>query len=300
MTVTGLPFQISAGDPAAYAPLVDLWLARVPSLRRAEAEFPFVNQDKVRYFHLRTAYAGDTLLGWGVSAQPMMFPADFALVNVVVARDRGGRGIGRALYDELLTTVPDTIAFLGTGVSDDDPESLAIAEAHGFAVQQHGINSELLLTDLPEPTAVDGLTFEDVSDLGFPDEEAVEAMLMDSQTNPEAAMGIRHTLEHMRRFRSTMDYLAVLARLDGAPVALIAGDIDDGVLSIHYTGVGRAFRGRNIGFALKQYAHRVAAERGATSSYTTNEEGNAGIRRVNANLGYQIVGGVYRLRRPFP
>ena len=36
---------------------------------------------------------------------------------------------------------------------------------------------------------------------------------------------------------------------------------------------------------------------GATRSHTMNEEGNAGIRRVNARLGYQIQGGMYRLRR---
>ncbi|GAA3814067.1 GNAT family N-acetyltransferase [Nocardioides panacisoli] len=300
MTVTGIPHEVRVGDPDDHAPLVDLWLARIPSLRRSEAEFGFVNRDKARYFHLRTAYVGEDLAGWGISAHPSMFPPDFALVNVVVAREHAGRGIGRALYDELLTTVPAAITLLGTAVADDDPESRAIAEAHGFAVTQHGINSELRLVDLPEPVPVPGLTYEDVSDLVFPDEDAVEAMLQDSQTNPEAAAGIRQSLPMFRRFQETQDFLAVLARLDGAPAAIITGDIDDGVLSIHYTGVGQSFRGRNIGLALKQYAHRLAAERGATASYTTNEEGNAGIRRVNAKLGYEIVGGAYRMRRAFP
>jgi GNAT superfamily N-acetyltransferase len=300
MTVTGIPFEVRHGDPADHAPLVGLWMRRSPALRRAEAEFGFVNRHLARYFHLRTAHVADELAGWGVSAHPSMFPPDFALVNVVVAREHAGRGIGRALYDELLTTVPEGVAFLGTAVEDDDPESRAIAEAHGFAVQQHGINSELQLVDLPEPKPIPGVTYEDVSDLSFPDEDAVEAMLQDSQTNPEAAMGIRHDLEIFRRFRDTQDYLAVLARLDGAPAAIITADIDDGVLAIHYTGVGREFRGRDIGFALKQYAHRLAAARGATSSYTTNEESNAGIRRVNAKLGYEVVGGAYRMRRAFP
>ena len=300
MAVTRIQYEVRAGDPADHAPLVDLWLARVPTLRRTEAEFGFVTSDKARYFHLRTAYVGDGLAGWGVSAHPAMFPPDFALVNVVVAREHAGRGIGRALYDELLTTVPDGITRLGTAVDDADPESLAIAEAHGFAVNQHGINSALRLVDLPEPTPVPGLTYEDVSTLVFPDEDAVEAMLQDSQTNPEAAAGVRSSLELFRRFQGPQDFLAVLARLDGAPAAIITGAIDDGLLFIHYTGVGQSFRGRNIGFALKQFAHRLAAERGATASYTTNEETNAGIRRVNAKLGYQVVGGAYRMRRPFP
>ncbi|HWJ82371.1 MAG TPA: GNAT family N-acetyltransferase [Nocardioides sp.] len=305
MTVTGTPYEIrpfefSETDPAAHEPLVDLHVSRVAGLRRSEAEFWFNNRPNTRYFHVRTAHVGDELAGWGLSQQPVFFPPEFALVWVVVAREHGGRGIGRALYDELLTTVPEGVDTIGTGVRDNDPESVAVAEAHGFVVNQHGINSELLLTDLPEPVSVAGLTYEDVSDLVFPDEEAVEAMLRDSQTNPEAAVGIISTLESFRPYQRTRDFLAVLARLDGEPAAIIAGDISDRVLDIHYTGVGQRFRGRNIGFALKQFAHRVAAERGATSSFTTNEESNTGIRHVNARLGYQVVGGMYRLRRPFP
>lgn len=305
MTVIQVPYEIREGDPSAYEPLVDLELARIPRLRRPYAEFPFVNRDKSNYFHVRTAHVDGELAGWGFALQPDIFPSDFGLVYVVVAAAYGGRGIGRALYDELLATVPETVTIIGTGVDDEDLESKAIAEAHGFIVNQHGIDSEMDLVDLPEPADIDGITYEDVSDLVFPDEEAVEAMLRDSQTNPEAAVGIVSTLDSFRAFAADQDYIAVLARIDGAPAAIIAGDIEedaDGqrILFIHYTGVGQAFRGRNIGFALKQYAHRVAAERGATRSLTTNEEANAGIRHVNRKLGYRIIGGQYRLRRPRP
>lgn len=305
MSVTQVPYEIREGDPAAYEPLIDLELARVPRRRRGHAEFPFINRKKANYFHVRTAHVGGELAGWGVSQQPDIFPPDFGLVFVVVAAEHGGRGIGRALYDELLATAPETVTIIGTGVDDADVESRAIAEAHGFVVNQHGIDSELDLADLPEPLPIAGISYEDVSDLVFPDEDAVEAMLLDSQTNPEAAVGIVSTLAHFRKFQETLPYLAVLARIDGAPAAIITGDIDrdvDGadVLYIHYTGVGQAFRGRNIGLALKQYAHRVAADRGAVRSFTTNEESNAGIRHVNRKLGYRIVGGMYRMRRPRP
>ena len=60
--------------------------------------------------------------------------------------------------------------------------------------------------------------------------------------------------------------------------------------------MGQAFRGRNLGFLLKQAAHLQAAAAGATRSYTTNEARNAGIRHVNAKLGYQVVAGDYRIR----
>jgi hypothetical protein len=46
---------------------------------------------------------------------------------------------------------------------------------------------------------------------------------------------------------------------------------------------------------VKQGAHVVAARLGATVSNTTNEEQNVGIRRINADLGYVVRSGVYRM-----
>ena len=143
------------------------------------------------------------------------------------------------------------------------------------------------------------MTLEDVSSLEFPDEDAVEAMLRDSQTNPEAAEGFVSTLDSYRGIAAKVERtLAALARVDGAPAALIVGEVDLGVLGIAYTGVGRPYRGQNLAFTLKQYGHRLAADAGATLSHTMNEASNAGIRHINAKLGYQVIGGVYRLRRP--
>ena len=79
----------------------------------------------------------------------------------------------------------------------------------------------------------------------------------------------------------------MLARFGGVPAAIITGEIKDAILLIHYTGVGQAFRGRNLGLPLKQAAHLQAAAAGATLSHTMNEESNAGIRKMNAQLGYR-------------
>ncbi len=123
-------------------------------------------------------------------------------------------------------------------------------------------------------------------------------MLRDSQTNPEAAEGFVSTLDTYREIAAKVEHeVAALARVDGAPAALIVGEVDDGVLSIAYTGVGRTYRGRNLAFTLKQYGHRLAADAGATLSHTMNEASNTGIRHVNAKLGYQVIGGMYRMRR---
>jgi GNAT superfamily N-acetyltransferase len=294
--------EIREADLSSYGPLVDLRLAREPRMRRQNAEFILANPSIWRFLHVRTAWIGDELAGWGLTSQPPTFPDDFALLQLYVRKDLERQGVGGALYRELLTTYPEKITRIGTAVSDDDPESLAVAQAHGFTLEQHAIESELELVDLPEPTPIVGVTYEDVSDLTFPDEDAVDAMIVDSQTNPEAvADGIVTRLASIRRTASSLaKVIAVLARVDGAPAAIIVGDIDEGILAIHYTGVGQAFRGRNLAFGLKQFAHRVAADAGATLSNTWNEEGNVGIRAVNRRLGYRVTGGVWRLSRPRP
>lgn len=291
--------EIREPEPSSYEPLVQLRLARLPRLHRVQAEWPFVHADELDLFAVRAAYVDGALAGWGATVRGSWFPAGIAMVNVSVAREHERQGAGGALYRALVATLPRRIGTIGTAVDDADEESLAIAVGHGFEVTQHGIESDLELVDLPEPEVGPGITLEDASSLEFEDEEAVEAMLRDSQTNPEAAEGFVSTLGTYREAADKVDLeIAALARVDGAPAAIVVGEIDSGVLGIAYTGVGRSYRGRGLAFALKQYAHRLAADAGATVCHTMNEESNAGIRHVNAKLGYRITGGMYRLRRP--
>lgn len=291
--------EIRVPDPSSYESLVQLRLARLPRSRRPQAEWPFVHAEEMAYVHLRAAYDDGELVGWGNALRGKWFPPTIGMVIVTVAREHERKGVGGALYRELLDCLPDDVETVGTAVDDSEDASLEVALAHGFEVTQHGIESELALVDLPEPQAPPGVTFEEVSSLEFPDEDAVAAMLLDSQTNPEAAEGFVSTLDTYREFAAKVEIeIAALARVDGQPAAIIIGEVEDGVLGIAYTGVGRAFRGRGLALALKQYGHRLAADAGATLCRTMNEESNAGIRRVNAQLGYQVIGGAYRLRRP--
>lgn len=291
--------EIRVPDLSSYEPLVQLRMARCPRLRRAQAEWPFVHAAELALLEVRAAYVDGTLAGWGNAVRGSWFPAGIAMLNVTVARAHGRRGIGSALYRELLAALPDETDMLGGAIDDSDAESLEIAAAHGFEVTQHGIESDLDLVDLPTPDPAPGVTFEDASSLEFADEDAVEAMLRDSQTNPEAEEGFLSTLDTYRELAARVEReVAVLARVDGAPAGIVIGEVENGAFGIAYTGVGRAFRGRNLAFSLKQYAHLLAAEAGATVCHTMNEESNAGIRRINAQLGYQVSGGVYRLRRP--
>lgn len=291
--------QITTPDPATYDAMLDLQLARMPRWERAATSGLFTQADIWEFRNFRAAYVDDELVGWGFTARPIVFPADWAILSVTVTEAQEGRGVGSALRAELTTTLPETAATLVALVDDLDERSLAVAKRWGYTVGQHAIKSQLDLVDLPEPDLPAGVTIEDVTGLEFPDADAVDAMLVDSQTNPEAVQnGILSRLADVRVEQAELDHpFAVLARVEGVPAAIITGEIKDAILLIHYTGVGQDFRGRNLGLVLKQAAHLQAAAAGAARSYTTNEASNAGIRHINAKLGYQVVAGDYRVRR---
>ena len=291
--------EIITPDPAAYDAMLDLQLSRLPRWERAAASGLFTMASVWDYRNFRAAYVDAELAGWGFTARPQPFPPDWAILSLTVATAHEDRGLGTALREDLTATLPDSAATLAALVDDLDERSLAVAQHWGYQVGQHAIKSQLDLVDLPNPDLPADVTIEDVTELDFPDAEAVDALLVDSQTNPEAVdNGIISRLADIRREQAeAVQPFAVLARVGGAPAALITGEIKDSLLIIHYTGVGQAYRGRNLAFTLKQAAHLQAARAGATRSYTTNEAGNAGIRHVNVKLGYQVVAGDYRLSR---
>ena len=164
-------------------------------MRRSQAEWPFVHAGEMAYLKLRAAYDDGALVGWGNALRGKWFPPGIAMVNVSVARQHERQGVGGALYRALLAALPSEVETIGLAVDDTDAESLAIARAHGFEVTQHGIESELALTDLPEPQPGAGVTLEDVSSLEFPDEEAVGR---DASRQPDQSRGRRGLREHAR------------------------------------------------------------------------------------------------------
>lgn len=291
--------EITTPDPSTYDALLDLEVARLPRTERAASAGLFADTPMWHYRHFRAVHVDGDLAAWGFIARPTFFPPDWVILHVIVAAAHEGKGVGTALRSELTALLPDDVQVLASRVDDLEERSLAVAQHWGYRVEQHGIVSEMDLVDLPEPALPADVTVEDFSSLEVPDEEAVDAMLVDSQTNPEAVQDgiVTHLADIRLELSEAARPLAVLARVDGRPAAIITGEIRDGILLIHYTGVGRAFRGRNLGFLLKQEAHLRAAAAGATRSYTTNEASNAGIRHVNAKLGYRIVTGDYRIRR---
>lgn len=250
---------------------------------------------------LRTVTAlddADEMLGWGWMATGTHAPPGRTSMWVTVRQDAEGSGVGSAIFRSLLNGRPDSATELRTMVRDTEPRSLVIAQRWGYEVEELSIESELPLVGLPTPAPPPDVTLESCPSLEFDDQDAVEAMLLASQTNPEAGAGNVLTCAHLRQTSAGGTSIGVLARVDGVPAAIAHGTSVEGFLFISYTGVDPAFRGRGLAKLVKQQAHLDAAASGATLSRTENEEHNAGIRRVNQELGYRVLHGTYRMRLP--
>jgi GNAT superfamily N-acetyltransferase len=281
---------------------VALVCARLPHLSPIEARLPFESTALFPLLVRHTAHlglgAGDPVVGVGLIQQPGFAPPDRCTLRLIVAREWEGSGVGSALRASLLPHVPATIRRLGTGVHDHDDRSLSIARHWGFEIEKHGIESSLDLaraaaTSSPLPT---GVTLEEAPGLDFADRDDVDRMLHASQTNPEAALGFVMRLDAFSTMLGPDEApVCVIARVDGVPAAITFGGVQAGALSIAYSGVDPACRGRGLMRLVKERAHVVAARLGATVSTTTNEEQNLGIRHINAELGYVVQSGVYRM-----
>lgn len=283
--------------PSRQQEAVDLVCGRLPHTTRGEAGWHF---DAPEVFDgLASVEAVDrhgAMLGVGFTAHPHFAPEGRTFQRVIVAREHEGRGIGRALRHALLERLPHGTTALVAGTFDDDPRSLEVATHWGFGVEEHAIESKLDLVDLPTPELPPDVTLHDVPDLVFDDPDVVEQMLLASQTNPEAAQGWVFDLGKLRALVSDNETpVCVVARVGGEPAAITFGGVSDATLMIAYSGVGPVHRGRGLMTLVKQRAHLSARDVGATVSRTANEEHNHGIRRINADLGYVVHSGVYRM-----
>jgi GNAT superfamily N-acetyltransferase len=249
-------------------------------------------------FHVATD--ADTLAGFAFCGSVPGVPPHLRQVLVEVASEHEDAGLGRELYAGVRAAVPSVATDLRTRVFDDDDRALAVAQHWGFEIAQRSITSRLDLVDPQAPTPPDDVSVEAVDDLVFPDEEAVEAMFAVSQTNPEATNSHLMTLPEIRGYAFPGESpLASLARVGGVPAAicyLLVGP-DGEEASVVYTGVDPQFRGRGLGRTVKEDVHVRAHSSGVLRLVTDNEEHNAGIRRLNDEMGFVKVYGAYRMRQ---
>lgn len=280
-----------------YPALIALSQRRQPELAPSDHNFPVMVPVFQPDVVVRAAVdeEGETL-GWGWIAALDVFPTGWTFLNVVVAPEHEGRGIGSLVHRALLAETPEGTTQFRGALREETARTHEVATHWGFEVQQRSVASRLALDDPQPPDLPDDVSVD--AGLDWADPDAVEQMLKASQTNPEAAHHVVDLAEVRNSQTKVPLPICLVARVDGTPAGIVYGGVPDGTLLIFYAGVDPAFRGRGLALLLKQQAHVVAAAVGATQVLTQNEENNTGIRRINAELGFRQLYVEHRLFRP--
>jgi GNAT superfamily N-acetyltransferase len=241
------------------------------------------------------AEAAGERIGFGGVNAPDGLP--YPLITVLVSPAHRGRGVGSAMFAELLPLIDQ--ADTGAGMPDHDDHSLAIARHWGFEMLGHGIDSVLDLADRPPaPDLPPGVELRlvrgaDVAESGLD----VDDFLSRVGDFPEVEIyGSR--LTNAILLQMSPDLVWVLAvDADGVLAGTSLMPAQDGPWFVGFTGSAPRARGRGLARCVKQAAHRHAFEGGAPAVRTTNEERNERMRALNASMGYVKVGGDLRLVR---
>lgn len=290
--------DIAEAPPERYDEMIELAMRRSPHLVRGFLEPLFHDPAFTLEGRFLLALDDELMLGWGALVRLAPFPPEWRFLRVIVASEHEGSGVGSALHAALVDGLDEGLLLRG-GVFDDDPRDLAVAQHWGFGILQRSITSRVPLpSPVPDRAVPDDVTFEPSTTLEFPDQDAFDAMLDASQTNPERDQFVFDRAMLVDFITEQEAPLGVVLRVDGHPAAISWGSVVDGEAHIGYTGVDPAYRGRGLGYLVKQEIHRLAYDAGARTCDTSNEEHNSGIRHVNRVLGYRKVSGSYWLQNP--
>ena len=233
-------------------------------------------------------------------------PPQTAIVEAWTLPDARGRGIGAALYKELLRWSGERgCVAVQTAVAEADEASLAWADRRGF--REIGRNSRLVLDlDAIEAPLVEPP--EGIEIVTWAERPGIERGLYEVYL--EAAPDVPGEEDTELPSSETWlvnDMQGLWDRPEAVFVALAADDVVGyGKLSLPHTwtgdafhdliGVKRAWRGRGIASAVKRAQIAWAKAQGYRRLVTQNEERNEPIRRLNMRYGYHIEPGRVFLR----
>lgn len=229
---------------------------------------------------------------------PPEYPALWA--TILVAADARRQGTGEALLRAVSERARDAGKpglYLRTW--EHRPEGIAFLEHRGFSELERARMVRLELAGVPAPaiSMPDGVLLTDLA--ARPDlvvgVHAVALEVFDDIPGGDEPMAVGDLAEFRARDvdRPGIPPEAFMIALDAAKdevvgyASLIMLPGSDTVAWHDMTGVLRAWRGRGIAMALKRATISWAIQHGLTALETGNDEANAGMRAVNARLGYQ-------------
>ena len=300
--ITIRPF---ADDYAAVAALLNTLNPEpitAESLQALHARFPAEGRR-----HRVVAEAGDLgLVGYAnVSIWPGNRPGDsyFTLVTAPTFRRQGaGSGLLAAVEDWARA---NGVARLITGVPDEDQEALSFAAHRGFPVESTQLMSTLELATFDEAQfvgVVESVQTRGIRFFTYAEQpgEALQRLLYEvykvtdletpgyAGTDPSAYPPFERWQGEIFGNQATLtDGLIIAADGDRiVGLTIVQNEGEPGSLYTEYTGVLAAYRGRQIGMALKLLSVRFARRFGARSLWTKNNSQNRPMLAINDKMGY--------------
>ena len=270
--------------------------------------------------------AEDAVVGYAVSVHETWDPEGQFYAWAGVAPAWRGRGIGAALYSDMLAFLQHHNAGTVTSeVRDDCTVSQAFARRRGFEHDRHLFQSSLDLdrfdespyAPILEDNAASGIRIHSLADFG--DTPAARRKLYEVNAVTDRDVpgwtGPGLSFEEFNKwvyesgwYRPDGQILAT----DGVADSTVEGPADDdrwlGICAVRlypearqafnvHTGVIRSYRRRRIALALKLAAIRYARAQGARSISTHNDSMNGPMLALNRRLGYVPEPGRYTLRK---
>ncbi|MBC8102622.1 MAG: GNAT family N-acetyltransferase [Cytophagales bacterium] len=299
------PFDASDAD---YAVTAAVWNAAWPDYPETAGELRHSDENrdpKVKWarFIARTETGTGVGIGMYNQSSGMYHPNKFG-VDITVAPESQGQGIGAALYERILDALAmhAPIALL-SDIREDGERARRFVETRGFVPGMREQESRLDLSTFDPDRFAEEIARADAqnivlktarelrdSDPGFY-EKSDDLFWTIAQDIPHPEPPTRPPQEVWRKRFEDPNFL-----WDGNIVAL-SGDEYIGVsvlwtsqggadLYTGTTGVLREYRKRGIASALKVRALSYAKTRGAAAVRTWNEENNAGMLGINYRLGF--------------
>jgi mycothiol synthase len=207
-------------------------------------------------------------------------------LGVRVLPEARGRGLGSALYDQLVEHArlldPE---WLSTQVSEADPDSIAWAERRGF--EEYGRQVELVLAvrgDEPLPAPPNGIRIVELTDELH---DAAYALTREAWADLPTDVEVEVPSYEVWLEEEVPGPVAFVA-LDGAEVAGFAALMERGPHRLEHglTATRRTHRRRGIATALKRTEIAWAAANGYRELITFTQDRNEGMQAINLALGY--------------
>ncbi len=242
------------------------------------------------------ALSGDEAVGSGVGRPSSIQSSLYAMARVLP--EQRGQGVGTRIYEALSAHARKLgRESLWGRVREDDQGSRAFLRNRGFreAGREYEVVLDTALAETPgePPDGIELVSLAERADL----EPAVHEL--DSEVAADVPRPEGDDFEPQPFARWREQYLEGPGAVPEAMIAALAGDEVVGYTGLRrrsatspnaenqLTAVRRPWRRRGIATALKREQIARARAAGIEQIFTTNDETNAGMRGVNARLGYR-------------